>query len=417
MPVAHVIGAGVAGLACAVRLARAGRRVRLHETAGHAGGRCRSFHDETLGRLIDNGNHLLLSGNRSALAYLAEIGAGGELTGPRPAAFPFLDLESGQRWQVRPSAGPLPFWILRRRRRVPGTCAADYAAALKLALAGPEATVADCLGARGAAFERFWRPLATAILNTSAEEGSAALLWRALRETLARGERACRPLIAREGLSRAFVDPALAVLQALGAEARFNRRLRALEFAGDRVGALDFQEEKIPLGPSDAVVLAVPPASAMALVPGVVAPEASRAIVNGHFRLAEARSDVGMLGLVGGVSQWVFVRGDIASVTVSAAEDLVDQPQESIAGRMWREVAKALGLGSRPIPPFRIVKEKRATFAQTPAEAARRAGCRTAWRNLFLAGDWTATGLPATIEGAVRSGYTAAGLAAFSGGT
>ena len=111
---------------------------------------------------------------------------------------------------------------------------------------------------------------------------------------------------------------------------------------------------------------------------------------------------------MGGTCQWLFVRGDIASVTVSAADALADQPSAAIAGRFWADVTRALGLGDAPLPPHRIVKEKRATFAQTPEEVARRPGTRTAWRNLCLAGDWTDTGLPATIEGAVRSGRAAA---------
>ena len=105
---------------------------------------------------------------------------------------------------------------------------------------------------------------------------------------------------------------------------------------------------------------------------------------------------------------------DRISVTVSGADAIVDQDREDLAIRIWADVSKALGLkvpmpGS--IPPWQIVKEKRATFAATPQQDARRPAARTQWRNLFLAGDWTQTGLPATIEGALRSGETAAALA------
>ncbi|MCH7864584.1 MAG: FAD-dependent oxidoreductase, partial [Proteobacteria bacterium] len=95
------------------------------------------------------------------------------------------------------------------------------------------------------------------------------------------------------------------------------------------------------------------------------------------------------------------------SVTVSAAKDLAEDDSESIAIRMWKEVALALDLGQRPLPNHRIVKEKRATFAQTPEQLKRRRTAATDWRNLFLAGDWTDTGLPATIEGSIRSGRKA----------
>jgi predicted NAD/FAD-dependent oxidoreductase len=108
------------------------------------------------------------------------------------------------------------------------------------------------------------------------------------------------------------------------------------------------------------------------------------------------------------VAQWLFLRGEIASVTISAAEEHVDTPAEALAPRIWADVARALDRPDAPMPPVRIVKEKRATFAQTPESLDLRPGAPTFYRNLFLAGDWTDTGLPATIEGAVRSGLRAA---------
>src|SRR5918995_4650854 len=120
MAVVHVVGAGLAGLAAAIRLGERRQPVALYEAAQQAGGRCRSYFDRSLGRVIDNGNHLLLSGNRSAIAYLSAIGAGDSLLGPAEASFPFLDLSSGERWVVRPNRGRVPFWIALPTRRVPG---------------------------------------------------------------------------------------------------------------------------------------------------------------------------------------------------------------------------------------------------------------------------------------------------------
>ena len=108
------------------------------------------------------------------------------------------------------------------------------------------------------------------------------------------------------------------------------------------------------------------------------------------------------------MAQWLFVRGNVVSVTVSAADALAEEAPEKIATMLWADISQALELPLKPEPLARIVKEKRATFAQTPEGIARRPGTRTAWANLLLAGDWTDTGLPATIEGAVRSGHAAA---------
>jgi squalene-associated FAD-dependent desaturase len=417
MPTVHVIGAGIAGLACAVRLARQGRAVAVHEAAPQAGGRCRSFFDRGLGRRIDNGNHLLLSANRAALAFLGEIGAADSLTGPAEPAFPFTDLDTGERWVVRPGAGPLPWWLLDRSRRVPGTRLRDYLSGLRLALAGPAATVADCVAPDHPLYRAFWEPLTLAVLNAPPDRAAARPMGRVLAEAFGRGGDRCRPLVARDGLADSFVDPAVAVLGGLGAPVQFGRRLRALDFADGRVTALHFAEDMVRLADDDAVVLAVPPSIAATLVPGLAVPAEGNAILNAHFRLDTAPPPAlpygsPFLGLLGGAAQWVFVRGDVASVTVSAADGLIDRPAPELAALLWRDVARALGQSRDEPPAARVIKERRATFVQTPENLRRRPAPRTAWRNLVLAGDWTATGLPATIEGAARSGHAAAAAAA-----
>jgi squalene-associated FAD-dependent desaturase len=414
MALVHIVGAGLAGLAAAVRLTLQGRPVVLYEAAQQAGGRCRSYFDRTLGRVIDNGNHLLLSGNRSAMAYLDAIGARGSLMGPPDCSFPFMDLATGKRWVVRPNRGPLPFWIALPSRRVPGTRTRAYLAGWRLARADAGQTVADCLDPRDPLWRAFWDPLATAVLNTPPETGSAHLLWAALQESFARGAAGSRPLIARDSLAASLVEPALALLARHGLEPAFGHRLRAIERDG-RALALDFVQRKVTLGDRDHVVLAVPPGQASAILPEIAVPEGSHPIVNGHFRLPQPLPGRPVLtGLIGGTAQWLFMRDDLASLTVSAADALAEEPAEAIAARLWADTARALDLPVSPQPPGRIVKERRATFAQTPAAAAARPRARTPWPNLLLAGDWTATGLPATIEGAIRSGHIAADLCAAS---
>ncbi len=411
----HIIGAGLAGLSAALRLGRQGRPVALYEAAAQAGGRCRSYVDAKLERSIDNGNHMLLAANTAALDFVAEIGASDTLTRPARAAFPFLDLASGESWTVAPSNGPIPWWIFSAARRIPGTAVTDYLAAWKLAFAGADDTVADCLKDSGALWERFWVPLTVAALNTHPREASARLLWLVVRESFARGAAACRPFIAKEGLSETFVDPALAAIRAQGGEVAFGRRLRGLRFEADRVAALDFGGQQVPLGPGEAVVLALPPAGAADLLPGLAVPRDARPIVNAHIRLPQGAAprrrlapDLPILGLVGGATDWLFLRGDVVSLTVSAAEDLAERPAEEVAALLWRDTAQALGLDPQAEPMIRIIKEKRATLAQTPAALKLRPGPRTRWTNLALAGDWTDTGYPATIESAVRSGAAAA---------
>ncbi len=411
MATVHVVGAGLAGLASALRAALAGSAVVIYEAAGHAGGRCRSFHDDSLGCLIDNGSHMLMGANEATRTYLADIGSADGLVEIAPAVFPFLDLETGDRWRLAPSAGPLPLWILSSDRRVPGTGVGDYLAAWRLARAHPVDTVADCLGDTGALFERMWQPLCRAVLNTDAREASARLLWTMIRATFVKGEAACRPLFFQGGLSPTLIDPAMAVLDGLGAEIRMKARLRGISWTEGRATSLHFAEGRLRVGPDDAVILAVPPDVCAELWPGIEVPGAFRPIVNAHFLLDEAvelpwRSP--FLGLVGGAAQWLFVRGNVLSITISAAGELIDRPAWELANLLWSEAARALGRNVGRVPPWRVIKERRATIAQTPAEIARRAATATGLANMFLAGDWTATGLPATIESAIRSGFDAA---------
>ena len=404
----HVVGAGLAGLAAAAALAQAGRRVALYESAEHAGGRCRSYFDSELGARLDNGNHLLLSGNRSALAYLKMIGGLETFEPPKEAAIPFIDLTTGERWVLRPNRGVVPWWIGRSNRRVPGSRAGDYLAALRLRNAGPDATIAERLDSSALLFRKLWQPVAVAALNTAAEEGSAWLLWRVLRETLGRGAAACRPMVPREGLSESLINPALAMLRAGGAEIRFGCRLRAFDMVADRVGKLVFDGETIGIDEGDDVVLAVPAAIAARLVPGLVVPDDHAPIVNAHFRFAPPEAMPLFAGLIGGSAEWVFRKRGVISVTVSAADRLVDLPSGELSDLLWRDVAAAMRLPADSPPPSRIVKERRATFRATPAQLRRRPPTLTRWNNLLLAGDYVDTGLPATIEGAIRSGFAAA---------
>jgi squalene-associated FAD-dependent desaturase len=406
----HIIGAGVSGLAAGVRLACAGHHVVLYESSGHAGGRCRSFHDSVLGRTIDNGNHLLLSGNRSARAFLSEIGAEDTLTGPSEAAFPFVDLQTGGRWTVRLNAGVIPWWMLAPNRRPPDTGVLDFLSVLRLAWASPEATVEELFEKSGALFMRFVEPLAVAALNTPVKTAAARPLWAVFRETFGRGGAACRPLIARDGLSRSFVEPALDCLRNRGAEVHFNRRLKNITSSAQSITQLQFADDVVDVTAAETVLLALPPANLKAVMPEIAVPAGSHAIVNAHFKLQEPLAgarDIPILGILGGVAEWAFVRGDVVSVTVSAADDLANEPASEIGAQIWGDVARAFDL-PQETPPYRIVKERRATFAQTPAAMRRRPGPKTRLKNLFLAGDWTDTGLPATIESAVRSGHRAA---------
>jgi hydroxysqualene dehydroxylase len=405
----HIVGAGLAGLSAAVRLVGSGREIVVHELARHAGGRCRSYFEPALGLTLDNGNHLLLSANEAALGFLRTVGSEDKLVGPKEAKFAFVDLAADECWVLHPNEGRIPWWIFSKKRRVPGTLPTDYLAMMRLLNPEQDQSLAKVIDCKGTLYERLSRPLFLAALNTEPREASAFLASTVLRETLARGGRACRPLIAAGGLGPAFIDPALSYLERNGAKVCFAHQLRRLEAADGKVQLLDFREDVVNLGPNDAVILAVPASVAQLILPDIDLPRTFRAIVNAHFKLEPPKDFPRVLGIINGTAEWLFAYPDRLSATISAADRWIETSREVLAEAVWQDVAKLIG-AEGDMPPWHIIKERRATFAALPEENAKRPHAPTQWPNLFLAGDWTATGLPATIEGAIRSGKTAADL-------
>jgi len=405
----HIIGAGISGLSAAVRLANAGFSVHVHEATQQAGGRCRSYFDAATNLTIDNGNHLLLSGNRHALAYARSIGTEAGLVGPQRAQFPFVDLASGQRWQLDLGDSRLPLWVFDKARRVPDTGLRDYLALMPLIWAAPSRLVGDAIPCEGTLYRRLVQPLLLAALNVDPPEGSAGLAGAVVRETLLAGGQACRPLIARDGLSAVLVEPAIQLLRGKGASIQFGHELREFALSAGRISELKFGTDAVVVAPDDAVILAVPPRPAAGLLPGLKTPTKFRAIVNAHFRFDPPKDMPPLIGVVGGLVEWLFAFPQRLSVTISNGDRLVELPREELAQAIWRDVCAAAGVKG-DLPPWQIVRERRATFEATPEQNALRPGAATALKNLFLAGDWTDTGLPATIEGSVRSGDRAADL-------
>jgi squalene-associated FAD-dependent desaturase len=406
----HIIGAGISGLSAAVRLANAGHKVQVHEATQTAGGRCRSYFDAATNLTIDNGNHLLLSGNHHALAYARSIGTEAGLVGPKAAQFAFVDITTGQRWLLDLGDGKLPLWVFDDDRRVPDTGVLDYLALAPLVWASTRKKIGDTIRCEGTLYQRLVQPLLLAALNVDPPEGSAGLAGAIVRETLLAGGQACRPLIARDGLSSVLIEPAIKLLEVKGAEVRMGHELREFVTTGERVTGLKFgTDDTIAIGADDAIIMAVPPRAAASLLPGTKTPTKFRAIVNAHFRFDPPANAPPILGVVGGLVEWLFAFPQRLSVTISNGDRLVDMPREELASAIWQDVCKAAGVTGE-LPPWQIVRERRATFEATPEQNELRPGPVTSFKNLFLAGDWTDTGLPATIEGSVRSGDRAADL-------
>jgi hypothetical protein len=257
------------------------------------------------------------------------------LIGPSHAEFFFMDLKSGERWTLKFNDGRLPFWIFDRNSRVPGTQPLDYLSLARLLWAREGQTVGEVIACKGVLYERLVDPLILAALNIDPPQGAARLAAAIVRETLALGGRACRPLIAREGLGPTLIEPALSFLEQHGARLRLEHQLRALAFGEQRVGALDFGAETIALAEDDAVILAVPPYAASMLLRDLEVPNEFRAIVNAHFRIAPPPDLPPILGVLNATTQWLFSFPGRLSVTISAGDRLIDTPREELASTIW----------------------------------------------------------------------------------
>lgn len=388
----YVVGGGLAGLAASVAATKAGAPVTLFEATGHAGGRCRSFFDAGLGAVIDNGTHLLLNANRNALNFARGVG-GIDSMHQGPAHFPFINLQTGARWTLTPMSLLKNPW--------------DLARALGLVGAKPHATVAQTLGATSG-YHTLWDPLSVATLNTMSDQASAKQFARMMRVAVTMGLSALKPWIFPQGLSAALVEPAVATLKNAGGILHFNRRLKAVS-----ASELRFEGQTIHLMPEDKVIMALPPWATHDFFPHLPIME-TEAIINAHYRLNHsAVFDHGLkwMGATAGLAQWLSIRGDVVSVTLSAANNYADVSNEQLGTQIWAEIAPLLGAQSSPRPAYRIIRERRATIAHTPTQVPMRPLPCDVGGSIILAGDWLESPLPCTIEAAITSGLRAAEIA------
>lgn len=435
-----VVGGGVAGLAAATRLAEAGREVVLLESTAAAGGRARSFVDRTTGDAIDNGQHALMGCYEELLAFLSRIGTRGALFAT-DLRIPFCDpalADPSARMAVLDAPGlpaPLHFGAaLLRYRHLP---LRDRLSAL---LAGdrlvrrygrpqtPDTTVAAALaelGQSARARRALWDPVVYATLNADPEKSSARLLAAVVGRALLASREGSRFLLPAVPLSELLVEPARKYLEARGGALRTRAAAGSVRIEEGRVRGVVVDGALLE---ADGVILAVPPPALRRLsVPGVAAdPALERAtpIVSVTLWLDRDPGGPPFLGLLGCETQWLFQvdrihgarrdggAGHRVACVRSGAEAWSDVPRTGIAETVIREMRSVLpGAAEAVVKHHLVVTEHAATLSPDPELQPLRPGCRTAVAGLHLAGDWTDTGLPATLEGAALSGHRAAAAA------
>ena len=397
----HIVGAGISGMAAALLAGRAGWRTELHEATRQAGGRCRTI--ERAGIRHDNGTHVLFAANRVTLHLLDLIGARSQWVEPEPDGLPVVDLAQALSSRVALS----PWSWGSATRRPPGISLADLRHLLPLLLAtGEDREVASYAGG-SAGLAKLLELMTVAILNTPLETASARRLGRVFRRMLRPG--AARLLVASSGLGPDLIEP-LERAATRTAEIRFGRRLKSVVRDHGSATALQFAGERIILGEADRVILALPPQAAGAVLPSLSVPSQFEPIVNLHVP-HKGDGPIRFIGMTGGLAQWMLVRPGMASVTISAASDVVDCSAGELAERLLPEVLAAarycgVALSGASAKRAVVIKERLATPLQDCALERSPRPLLQPLDNLYLAGDWTGD-LPATIEAAVVSAQMA----------
>jgi len=427
-----VVGGGIAGLACATRLVEAGHDVALYEKRPQLGGRAYSIVDDTTGDTIDNGQHLVMGCFRALREFLSRIGAGGELELQRDLDVTLVD-EGGGRSRLRAAPLPAPLHLLgglagwkalglRDRVNLLKVAAAILRPTALFPAAGDFETVErwlDRVGQSGAARRGFWHPLVRATLNDEPRSASAKMLEAVLREAFFGTRDDARLGLTRSGLSALYAEPAARWLEARGARVITAAPVESLRVDGGAVRGVVLRDGATV--DADAVVAALPPPALLRLVGAHAASGETwyagiarlrpSPIVSVHLWLDRPVMDRPMLGLVERPLHWMFDRGTHLSMVTSAATDLVERSSDEIARLAVEELHRALpAAATATVRHLRVLKEREATIAHTAGSEHDRPHPRSPLGGLFVAGDWVRTGLPCTLESAVRAADLAAAL-------
>lgn len=435
-PPVAVVGGGLAGIAAALELADAGRAVTLFERRPFLGGRAFSFVDPDTGAVLDNGQHVLAGACTALRRLLTRIGSpSGSFLRQERLDVPVFD-GRGRLASIRAAGLPAPLHALAGLARYghlsPAArlgVARDVRALARLGAAELAALDDVPLGAwladRGApaeAIERFWEVLVRPALNVPAAGANLPLTAFFLQRAIWEGPAGGALWLPGGGLSAAIGEPALEALRAAGVEVRTGARATAIVVDGDRAVGVEADGETHA---AEEVVAAVPPRALDRLLPDGLAPDGgyaaigSSAIVDVYLWHDRRVVPVAFAGVFDSPLQWIFNRtlllgraaagGECVAVSLSAADEWLEESKPAIADRVDEALARVFPAraGARRLAAA-VVKEPRATFRAGPGLAGRRPGPVGPLDGLWLSGDWTDVGWPATMEGAVRSGEAAA---------
>lgn len=389
MPIVHIIGAGISGLAAASALAERRVPVNLYESLTSAGGRARPQTPLRANTPLDSGIHRIGPTHRQSHQFLQRIGASAQWEALR-RGFHFTDIRNGAQWDLLAPKAPL----------------VDYLAPVRMLANRRDVPIADVIDPFHPLYEYWAAPLSRITLGAAPEEASAQMFAQVLRSHLRGAFTANAGHVPRRSLQAALIAPALHYLESQGISTYYGHSLTRMEGDG-RISRLVFTRKPWSLGPKDVVILATPPHVSAHIDPAIPAPPQQQAIITLHYFTAHREADHRLLGLVGAAADYVLFRPEHIVAVCHVADHLLSLDGETLAVRFWSQLRKALPYLPQTTPPFQMLKERHGGFASLPDTP--RPPTQTRHPNLFLAGDHVAAShLPACIESAVSAGHHAA---------
>lgn len=395
----YIIGAGLAGLSAASWAIHRGGEVEMFETSSLAGGRCRSFFDKKLGTTVDNGNHLVFSANKNFYDLCNLINSTNKIKVIEPNLF-FFDIKNKKSWEL--SLSILDF--LFKKKRIPDVNLSDYFSIIKILFMSKESTIGN-LKVTNNFKNYFWEPLTFAVMNTSVNNASARVLSNVLKQTIFKGKNYCKIYQPVKNWNETIIEPSVKFITKSN-KMNFNTRLKKVEIKNNLITKLEFNNKQIEIGRDDYVISALPITAFSKIFNIIDVPKEFNTILNIHYKISNKIKKLftrDIIGMINSHSQWIFIKNDYLSVTVSNANIFNDESQETLSKRVWEEICVLVNKNIN-MPNYQIIKEKKATFLQSPNNYELIKKITNLPRNLSICGDWTQSDLPCTIEGSIMSG-------------
>ena len=401
----HIIGAGLAGLSTAINAVNRKINCEIYESSKISGGRCRSFHDKRVNLEIDNGNHLVFSANKNFLDFCKIIGSL-ETFKLISNNLKFFDIANSNSWELGLSENL--FSDVFFKCPIPKTFFFDYLSFFKFLLVKNSTTVNDLVG-KSKIFTTFWEPFTLAVMNTSPKYASAKVLSNVLKETLFKGRKNCLIYQPKQNWGKSLIKPAVEFLKKNNVKISYNETLKKVQSKNGKIKELIFTKKRVKIKSGERVIFAIPPSNIVKLFPDFLLPCQYNTILNIHYKISSENQKLfknEIFGLINTVSQWVFIKKNCISVTVSDANKLNTYDPNTIIEKVWEEICICIGKKIEYIN-FQIIKEKKATYIQSPENNNLIQIFNDKKTNNIFAGDWTQNSLPCTIEASILSGKKA----------